>query len=604
MKKGFVIICSLSKNKKHLVLEFELSQGDWKLVINTIKSFGFASFNKEDVCWLIPNDSRYFKTTIESLTSIGCTLVFDKDVQTAIENAQNKEEKREKKNEKINELKFQLTVDINIDFSSFLKLNPFPYQKVGFKFFQITDGNCVLGDDPGLGKSMQSISYTEYHRFRTLIICPASLKFVWENEINKFALNERSILIPKNGDVIGLREQYDYMIVNYESLISRKGSTSKHKSLSDIIAERARKGKFDCVIIDEAHRMKNQSAKATKFIHKNLRTVKHRLLLTGTPIKSRPIEYFSLLKFLDKKRWNNKTEFGMRYCNPTKTRWGYDFSGASNLEELYKETAPYIIRRLKSEVLKELPEKIYTSIPIHLDNAQETAYSKLEDNVIDTLDDIGTDTQTDLELLQGQQSNAINNKQRFAAISNIHKLKLFTSRIKVESTNEIVENIISSGKKIIIFTYYTEIIEMLKKMYAGRCVTFTGATPQNARKQVVTDFQTNEKISVFIGQTIAAGVGLTLTAADTVLFIDEMWTPGDMIQAEDRAHRVGQLNSVQILTPLCTNSMDEKINELLREKRKILSKVLDNKEDSRVDNMNILNDIIKLYKQKKRKKKL
>ena len=584
----------ISKDKKHIYIEFEYDTQ----IINLIKSIPSAKWNKEIKIWSISNKSNFPLLLIDLFTKNKVTCVCDSGFQKIYETCFKKEGVKNENIEKISQSK---TIESKVDFSKFLKIDPFGYQKEDFNFLQSINGCGILGLEPGLGKSLEAITYSTYNKHKSIVICPASLKWNWESEINKFT--DRTSRILNSNSKLEHNEKSDYLIINYELLIERKNkNVDKRKStLLERLIWLIENGKYNCVIIDEAHRMKNMSAKSSKIIHKHFSKMQHKVLLTGTPIKSRPIEYFSLLKFIDKKRWNSKIEFAMRYCNPVKTRFGTDFSGSSNLEELYKETSPYIIRRLKSEVLKELPEKSYTIVPIHLTSSQETAYNRLEENIIDTIDDIVTNDQTDQELTKDQSETTLTNKQRMVAIGNIHKVKMFTSDIKLQAAIEIIKTIIDGGKKVVVFTQYLRIMDGLKKAFSEKAVLFNGASTQQQRKDAVISFQNDKNTCVFIGSIFAAGTGLTLTAADTTLFIDEPWTSADKIQAEDRIHRISQLNNVQIITLLCTNTIDEHINNLLATKRDILAQVLDNKRDTTSSKTSILNDLIKIYRKKRKK---
>jgi len=581
------IIFTLSENRKNIYLRFDY----FKPLIELIKSLGTC--NWRDPWWVFRADNRTLLLVCNSLLGANYTLTFEGEIQKLYDKALKWEEQWIEQIQRIEEIKRNGHL-INVDFSSFLKIQPYDFQKAGFAFLQERNGCAIVADEMGLGKSMQALAYTAYNKLTTLVICPASLKENWRCEIEKFTW--KSCYIPVSGVDLP-KEHFDYLIINYEMLVSKKKpKDGRKKSTLEQLLALVKKEKINCVVCDEAHRIKNPTAKATKVIHKEFKKIPHRILLTGTPIKSRPIEYFSLLKFIDPIRWNNRSEYAMRYCGATKTRWGYDFSGASNLQELYKETTPYVIRREKSEVLKELPDKIYTTVPILFDEQQQKQYEKLEDDFVNTLE-LEEDAQSDEEIKEVRKKN-------MSSLSKVHALRMYTSDLKIKYAIELIESIIEAGQKVIVFSQYLKIIAALHKHFGEKSVTLTGSLSGQQRQENVIRFQTHESCKVFIGSIGAAGVGITLVASSTVIFLDLPWTSGDFDQCSDRAHRIGQKNAVSIITLSCENSIDERVRNLLAEKRVILNQVLNGRQgDDRIESSNIYKDLLLGYLGDKKRKK-
>lgn len=554
------------KNERFL-LSFKF---DWT-IIKAVKEVDSKKWNESTKQWSISSDLNALKQLRSECFWSKVDLVFTDAAESKIKRLERDVVERKAKNKEIESLK--VIEDTNLDLSSYISAELFPYQKIGHKFLELNNGVGIIADEPGLGKTIQAISYATKYSKNVLVVCPASLKLNWQAEVHKFAKNA-TVQILNSGDEVCISQdttKTHFIIVNFELLIAR----SKDAQPSSSIAKSIRL--IDTVIIDEAHRIKNVQAKTTKWVHKNLGSIKRRILLTGTPIKSRPIEYFSLLKFIDSKKWSNYIKYGIEYCHGFKGRFGYDFTGASNLHQLHTETNPYMIRRNKAEVLTELPEKIYTRTPIQMDKKQIKEYTILE-NIY--------------------QSGAAGQKTAYH-LAKLQEMKQLTSNVKVEAAKDIIQTMIDAGQKVVVFSQYVDITRNIYNTFFGKSVIITGSVSEDERHRAVTEFQNNDKQLVFCGTIGAAGVGLTLTASNNVLFIDLPWTPGDFEQACDRCHRIGQKNSVNIVMLECPNTIDEYISNVLYNKQTVISKILDNKDYKATTKVSILDEVIKLMSKKR-----
>lgn len=506
------------------------------LVIHFFKTLE-TSFPKYD--WTITNDAR--KVLKKKILEI---------------------EAKSTKAKEIREIKKVTDIDSSyIDFSGF-KIQPFPYQKVGIAFLDKIDGIGLIGDEPGVGKSFSAIGYTSLKSYKTIIVCPASLKYNWQNEIMKFSYKTSTILSEfLSSDLNPKILTTDYYIINYEQL----------EKYSDFL----KKAKFDCVILDESHYIANLQSKRTKIVFKLFNKLKHKILLSGTPIKSRPIEFYAQLKFLKSEIFSNKQLFGLRYCDAKETKFGWDFSGASNLEELNRKISSFYIRRIKKDVLKDLPDKLISYVEHELSTTEKKEYKKLDNEfkqiIVDQSNKFGLD----------YINKPIDNKQ----LALMTKLKQFCANAKLEKTIEFVKEFLDSteDRKIIVFSQYINTQTKLKEAFSSVGVSIMGADDAKDRNDAVNKFQSDPKIRVFIGSTLAAGVGLTLTAADTVIFNDLLWTPAEHTQAEDRAYRIGQKNTVNIYYPIFKDSIEERILKVLDYKSKIVAKTIENTNDETSD---------------------
>lgn len=546
-----------NKDKINIVFKYDT------MLLGIVKELPDRKWDKKNKVWTVPLVPEIYEYSKKKFEKKFVDVEVDKSLKKELETFYEKQNKSKRDRELIENVK-NTHYKKNVGLKSLLFAELFPYQKTGHEFIKATDGKCIIGDEPGVGKTIQAISYCVKYSKKTLVICPASLKYNWQQEIAKFAHKDSQVL--SSGDEVDMTKQF--IIINFEILQARGHKHNPERHLIRLL----NKGFFDTVVIDEAHRMKNLTTGWTKWIHRNLSKVQHRILLTGTPIKSRPIEYYSLLKFIDRDRWGNRMHYGMRYCGGYAGPFGLDFTGASHLDELYEETSPYIIRRLKKDVLLELPEKTYVRTPIHMTGKEKKEYDKMFKEYKEGMKDATNKTSYSLGQLQ--------------------VLKQYTSKIKVKQAKEIIGDIIASGKKIVVFSFFVDIVKEIKEHFGSDACLFIGETNLKERDKMVKDFQNTEKIKVFAATVGAAGVGLTLTASDTVLFIDLPWTPGDLQQAADRCHRVGQKNAVTIIMLECIKTVDEYISETLEHKQAVISKALDNIQHTSIATTSILRDVV------------
>jgi SWI/SNF-related matrix-associated actin-dependent regulator 1 of chromatin subfamily A len=397
----------------------------------------------------------------------------------------------------------------------------------------------------GLGKTTSTvIASLESGAKKVLIICPASLKINWEREIRNYT--EKSVYICEGKKF----EDSDYIIANYDILKNFHDPKDKENSL-------ILKSNFDLIIIDEAHYVSNAQAQRTKIIMDLTKSINKLWLLTGTPMTSRPMNYYNLLKLIDSPVSQNWMAYAIRYCNGYQFRVGskkvWNVTGASNLEELRERTSRQILRRLKTDVL-DLPEKIMTPV-----------YLRLKSKFY--------------EGLMGEYYDWYNNRQEESKSLSIQFTKLMKVRQviaeeKISTTIELAENILEQGKKVIIFSNFTEPLKKIHEHFGKKSVYLDGSTTKPARQDAVDKFQESEKIQVFCGNMKAAGVGLTLTAAEAVIMNDLSFVPADHSQAEDRAYRYGQKNSVSVYYPIFENTIEGVIYDILDSKKKIIGTVM------------------------------
>jgi SWI/SNF-related matrix-associated actin-dependent regulator of chromatin subfamily A-like protein 1 len=462
--------------------------------------------------------------------------------------------------------KISLT-DLSDDFHiEGLQKELFPFQKKGVAFIEAKDGRALIADSMGLGKTAQALAWLQMHPEKrpVIVVVPASLKLNWDRECQMW-MSESNVQI-LSGKKVSTPIIGEIIIINYDILPAWYGRLSQIKA--------------QVLIIDEAHFCKNNSAKRTKTVKALAKNIPHIIALTGTPIVNRPVEAYNAIAMIDSTVVPNFWTYAQRYCGAKHNGYGWDFSGATRTEELHEKlTTTIMLRRLKKDVLTDLPDKIHSFLPIELNNSRE--YQKAEKDFIAWLREKRGDDVAD------RASNA-------AALAEIEGLKQLACKGKLNQAIEWIRDAVETNGKLVIFAVHKFVIDALMNEFGEIAVKVDGSVTGPNREKVVQDFQTNENIRVFVGNIKAAGVGLTLTASSTVMFLELPWSPGDLSQAEDRCHRIGQKNSVAIYYLLAERTIEEKIARMLDRKRKVLDSVLDGKE---TEQESLLSELINAYRE-------
>ena len=440
------------------------------------------------------------------------------------------------------------TLDREIDYSKYSKRPPMEHQKIAIEKLLAND-RFILADDMGLGKTTSTvIAAMESGAKKVLIVCPASLKINWKREIENYT--DDYVLIVE-GKKWG--STFKYYIINYDIL--KNFHTTENSEDSEAYQIIVNEG-FDLAIVDEAHYISNSQAQRTKLLNDILAKIPKVWLLTGTPMTSRPINYYNLLKIMNSPLTLNWKSYVMRYCKGYQFRVGgrkvWNTSGASNLDELREQTKAIVLRRLKTDVL-DLPEKIVSPIWLELKN------SFYDDEVT--------------EFLRITEENK-EKESITVTLNRLMKLRQLIAIEKVEHTCELIDKVLEQDRKVIVFTNFTMSLDMLHEKYKKKSVVLDGRLSKDRRQDAVDRFQNDDKIKIFIGNIKAAGVGITLTAADVVIMNDLSFVPADHSQAEDRAYRYGQKNSVLVYYPVFENTIEMTVYNILQKKKNIIDQVM------------------------------
>ena len=367
-------------------------------------------------------------------------------------------------------LKTHKIEEVKIDYSKYSHRPPLEHQKEAIEKL-VGSKRFILADDMGLGKTTSTIiAALETGAKKILIICPASLKINWQREIENYT--DRSVYIAE-GKNFSL--EHDFVIVNYDIL--KNFYDLKDKDNSPIT-----KSKFELVIIDEAHYIQNAQAQRTKLVNNFVKKVNRLWLLTGTPMTSRPMNYFNLLSLIESPVAQNWMAYAIRYCQGYQFKAGnrkvWNVTGASNLEELRDRTSRQVLRRLKTEVL-DLPDKIITPIYMRLK-------SKLYEGLMG-------------EYYDWYENRTEESSSLTIQFSKLMKVRQVIAEEKINNTIELAQNIIDQDKKVIIFTNFTDTLNKIADHFGKQAVRLDGSSSKPQRQYAVDEFQTNDKIKVFVG---------------------------------------------------------------------------------------------------------
>ncbi|KAJ4721866.1 SWI/SNF-related matrix-associated actin-dependent regulator of chromatin subfamily A-like protein 1 [Melia azedarach] len=454
-----------------------------------------------------------------------------------------------------------------------------PFQRDGVRYALQHGGRVLLADEMGLGKTLQSwtlqaIAVTMCVRdfWPVLILSPSSLRLHWASMIQQW-LN-----IPSSDIVVVLSQLGGSNRSGFTIISSSTKSTIHLDGLFNIISydvvpklqNTLLSSDFKVVIADESHFLKNAQAKRTTATLPIIKKAQYAILLSGTPALSRPIELFKQLEALYPDVYKNVHEYGNRYCKGGV--FGV-YQGASNHEELHNlMKATVMIRRLKKDVLSQLPVKRRQQV--FLDLAQKDMKQ------INALF-------RELEVIKGKIKACRSEEEvqslKFSERNLINKIYTDSADAKIPAVLDYLETIIEAGCKFLIFAHHQPMLHAIHQFFLKkkvRCIRIDGGTPAASRQALVTDFQEKDDIKAAVLSIKAGGVGLTLTAASTVIFAELSWTPGDLIQAEDRAHRIGQVSSVNIYYLLANDTVDDIIWDVVQSKLENLGQMLDGHENA------------------------
>ena len=423
-----------------------------------------------------------------------------------------------------------------------------PFQVAGVEEI-IARKNILLADEPGLGKTAQAIAYlniVQTYQSRTLIICPASLKLNWIREFEKFGDKDRFTIQMLSGSKDKINPKSNVVIVNYDML--------KSKIIFDQLLEYS----AQMLICDEAHYIKNAKtarSKSTALLVK--KATKKTILITGTPLVNRPIELHSILKMISPETiqpYEDYRRYAFKFCSAHNGRWGFNVNGSSNEAELnYRLRSTCMIRRLAQDVLPQLPEVTMQLLPFEQDKKTKKI---IEEEYRFTFEDL-------------------TKRPEVGSVGDLAKIRHDLAMAKLPTSLQVISDLLETVNKVVVFAYHRDVMQGLfdgLKDYKPVMVV-GGMTTENKQKAVDT-FQNDPSVRVFVGQIQAAGVGITLTAAQNIEFVETSWVPGEIDQAVKRCKRIGQKSHVTARFHIVTDSLDETMLKSAFDKLKTINKIV------------------------------
>ena len=448
-------------------------------------------------------------------------------------------------------------------------LNYFPYQKAAIKFASDRE-STLIADEPGLGKTLEVAGVINLNDKikNVLIICPASIRINWKRELDKWLVRRYNVGIVN-------RDYYpttsDIVIINFDVV---------HKHHKTLVSKT-----WDLFVIDEVHFLKSKATRRSKYIFGSKRDgvekirAEKKIFLSGTPIVNRPIELFPIINSLDPITWSDQWSYAKRYCDLKHNGYGWDYTGSSNLDELQDRLRSSImIRRLKKDVLLDLPPKFRQVIELPMDSSMSDlvnlelrewdAYEELVDSLWAalTLSKINEDEESyrdEIDKLSQQT------KAKFSEIAALRE------RVALLKVPYVIEHLRNFEHKVVVFAHHKSVVKKIRESFPNETVEIVGDTKMDDRQKAVDLFQNDPSVRYFIGSIKSAGVGITLTAASHVVFAELDWVPGAVSQCEDRCHRITQKGNVLVQHMVLEGSLDAKIAKSLIAKQEVIDKALD-----------------------------
>lgn len=524
--------------------------------LKRIKGFTKREYDDTEFIWSVEPTSLEEVEELEDILEEWDIDVYPDVYQYLEEKWMKFKEEKEKKKELV-ELSKQksLEEDYEVDLPSD-DLTLYPFQKFGVKLLDIR-GKALLADEMGLGKSVMTLAHLYNHQERRpiILIVPSSVKINWKREILKWTDSGDDDIVVLEGEEGEIEKGKSWYIVNYAVLHHRL------EQLEEI--------NYKGIVVDESHYIKNKEALRTKATRKLAEETDHVYCLSGTPMPNRPVELWQQLDILDPIEEDFQTfwpdddlgtrGFAKKYCNATKVKFGWDVNGAQNLDELQRKLRESImIRRRKSDVLEELPEKQRFRIPMQLDNRSK--YNDVVRNFKQWM------RERDKEKDWGHAEVAVK----------MEKLIQVAWKGKYDYMIDWIQDTLSQVDKLVVFAHHKELQSLLYEDFKENAVQLVGGMSSTQRQDVIDKFTNDDDVKLIIASMKSGGEGINLQVASTAVFTEIGWTPSQHKQAEDRIHRMGQENdSVNIYYLMAEDTIEETIYKTINRKQKVVDEAID-----------------------------
>ena len=448
--------------------------------------------------------------------------------------------------------KIESLTDINYEVPKDLKAKLRDYQLTGFNWFKTLsyyEFGGILADEMGLGKTLQTITFLLSEKGKkSVIVTPTSLIYNWKSEFEKFAPNLNIKIIHGNKEERIFTKEY---INEYDVLLTTYGTLRNDYNLYEDI-------NFDYCIIDEAQNIKNSLSQSSEVVKKLNAKVK--FALTGTPIENNLMELWSLFDYIMPGYLYSKKKFQDKFIKNEK-----------GIIELKKYIKPFILRRLKNDVMSELPDKIEKRYVVEMTKEQKKVYKTYIDDIKNKM------KEKDLTKDKITIFSYLTKLRQLALDPGILVDGYIGGSGKIDVTVDLINEFINNNHKILLFSQFTSVLDSIKTIFDAEGIEYfylDGSTKASERVSLVNEFNNSNKVKVFLISLKAGGTGLNLTSADVVIHFDPWWNPAIEDQATDRAHRFGQKNVVEVIKLISKGSIEEKIIKLQESKKEIINEIM------------------------------
>ena len=476
----------------------------------------------------------------------------------------------------------------------------YPFQKEGVEKLLSNKRNYLIADEMGLGKTVQALTYLklEPKALPAVVICPASLKLNWAKEVEKWVGVNAYVLSGRTPEYLTdeFVKKYPIWIINYDILGSEDKEERQHElerikyckdnglpfrrkkiKVTGWCDEIARHS-FNTIICDEIQYIAEPDTIRSRGVSQICKSKARKIFLSGTPYETKTSQFFTCLHILNKELFPNRWRFLMDYCNPKKTPFGWKFEGLTNANDLHEKISTLMIRRLKKDVLTQLPPKTRIIVPMDVSKASRRIYDSAE-------------IELDEAIHKGEKN----------ALTKLAELKQASFEAKKDAVIQWIEDYLEVNDKLVVFVYHKVAFNLLMEKFGKIAVGINGDTPNEKRQHFVEAFQKNKKVRLFIGQIKATNAGLTLTASNATCFVEFGTTAPMHEQAEDRVHRISQeADAVFAYYLILDNSIDNSIMEVLNSRNADLKKVLNNEDNEHLFEDDFNKAILSRYKNKKK----
>ena len=553
---------------------------DYKVVLDIAKEAEYSEYLSDVGIYCLPPTRRNAKI----LYNAG--YPFDKSAMHFLKVQKSKRESAESEHR-----------DIDDDIPSSL----YPFQKEGVRTLLSNNKNYLIADEMGLGKTIQALTYLKMNpkALPAVVVCPASLKLNWANEVRKWVGVDSYILNGRTPEYLSdeFVSKYPIWIINYDILGSedederkaelereiycKSNGLSYHKKKMRVYGwcDEIVRHDFKTIICDEVQNIAEPGTLRSRGVMQICEGNSRKIFLSGTPYETKTSQFFTCLHILDKRLFPNRWFYLMNYCDAKKTRFGWKFDGLSNAEELHEKVSTLMIRRLKKDVLSQLPPKTRIVVPMDVSKKDRTIYDEAEREL----------------------DEAIENGEK-NALSKLAALKQASFEAKKDCVIQWIKDYLEVNDKLVVFVYHKVAFDLLTNTFGKICVGINGGTPNALRQTYVDKFQKDKKVRLFIGQIKATNAGLTLTASNATCFVEFGTTAPMHEQAEDRVHRISQeADAVFAYYLILQDSIDESIMDVLNQRNANLKRVLNNEENEQLFDDDFNKAILSRYKKSKGK---